>query len=63
VPGASETIVGGINGMNIVGYYYAGYDYHGFLAVIPEPATLPLLALGMLMAWRRRAKVIWEMPV
>jgi len=21
---------------------------------IPEPATLPLLALGMLMAWRRR---------
>ena len=24
------------------------------LLVIPEPATLPLLALGMLMAWRRR---------
>jgi len=26
----------------------------GTLSVIPEPATLPLLALGMLLAWRRR---------
>ena len=27
---------------------------NGTLSVIPEPATLPLLALGMLLAWRRR---------
>ena len=26
----------------------------GTLSVIPEPATLPLLTLGMLLAWRRR---------
>ena len=26
----------------------------GTLSVIPEPATLPLLALGTLLAWRRR---------
>ena len=26
----------------------------GTLSVIPEPATLSLLALGMLLAWRRR---------
>jgi len=26
----------------------------GTLSVIPEPTTLPLLALGLLLAWRRR---------
>ena len=26
----------------------------GTLSVIPEPATLPLLSLGTLLAWRRR---------
>jgi len=26
----------------------------GTLSVIPEPATLSLLALGLLLAWRRR---------
>ena len=45
----------GIDGGNIVGYYrYAGGHYQGFIATIPEPATLPLLALGLLLAWRRR---------
>jgi MYXO-CTERM domain-containing protein len=29
-------------------------DRSGTLSVIPEPASLPLLALGMLLAWRRR---------
>jgi len=26
----------------------------GTLSIIPEPTTLPLLALGTLLAWRRR---------
>ena len=30
----------------------------GTLSVIPEPATLPFLALGMLLAWRRRGMVV-----
>ena len=55
VPGASNTLAYGIDGSNIVGYYIDGsYNYHGFLTVIPEPATLSLLAIGMLMACRRR---------
>ena len=55
VPGASYTYAYGIDGINIVGLYGDGSgNYHVFLAVIPEPATLSLLALGMLMACRRR---------
>jgi len=55
VPGAINTNARGIDGDNIVGYYYDfSYNAHGFLAVIPEPATLSLLAVGMLMACRRR---------
>ena len=56
VPGASNTEAYGIDGGNIVGYSYVGSEgsYSGFLAVIPEPATLSLLAVGMLMACRRR---------
>ena len=53
VPGANYTVAYGIDGGNIVGRYYDGSS-HGFLAVIPEPATLSLLALGMLMACRRQ---------
>ena len=53
VPGATYTYAYGIDGGNIVGYYDVGSE-HGFLAVIPEPATLSLLAAGMLMACRRR---------
>ena len=54
VPGASDTSAYGIDGGNIVGYYSDGSGIHGFLTVIPEPATLSLLAIGMLMACRRR---------
>jgi len=44
-----------IDGVNIVGWYNTGgHTSHGFLATIPEPAALPLLGLGMLLAWRRR---------
>ncbi len=56
VPGATYTYARGIDGSNIVGSYFVSSEeaYHGFLAVIPEPATLSLLAVGMLMACRRR---------
>ena len=58
VPGdeyAVDTIVTGIDGGNIVGYYrYAGGHYQGFIATIPEPAPLSLLTLGTLILLRRR---------
>ena len=55
VPGALQTYAWGISGDNIVGSYIDGSGYaHGFLAVIPEPTTLSLLAVGMLMACRSR---------
>ena len=54
VPGASSTYGYGIEGSNIVGWYVAhGGGIHGFLATIPEPATLSLLTLGGLMLLRR----------
>ena len=57
VPGASRTGASGIDGSNIVGSYNDGSgSNHGFLAVIPEPTTLSLLAVGMLMACRRRRR-------
>ena len=55
MPGASNTYARGIDHRNIAGYYIDGSGvYRSFVAVIPEPTTLPLLALGMLLAWRRR---------
>jgi len=55
MPGASETFAHGIDGSNIVGQYFdASGGYHGFVYVIPEPATLLLLALGGLALIRRR---------
>ena len=55
VPGAFATYAYGTDGSNIVGHYIDGsYNYHGFLATIPEPTTLSLLAVGVLMACRRR---------
>ena len=45
----------GIDGGNVVGYYAdADGNDHGLPAAIPESATLSLLALGMLLAGRRR---------
>ena len=55
VPGASNPYARGIDGNNIAGYYIDDSGvYRSFVAAIPEPATLSLLALGMLLAWRRR---------
>ena len=57
VPGdeyAVDTIVTGIDGGNIVGYYIDGEgDSHGFVAVIPEPATLSLVTMRGLMLLHR----------
>jgi hypothetical protein len=55
VPGASETRAYGIDGDNIVGFYYADGQYHGFLYTIPEPTTFLLFSLtGLLVAKRTR---------
>jgi len=54
VPGAGETYAFGIDGSNIVGYYFDDSGGHGFLALIPEPTTLSLLMLGGLIFLRRR---------
>ena len=44
----------GIDGGNIVGYYIDGEgDSHGFVAVIPEPATLSLVTMRGLMLLHR----------
>ena len=52
VSGAADTRAFGIEGDNVVGFYEDDF-IHGFLAVIPEPATLLLLAVGMLMVCRK----------
>ena len=55
VPGASYTEVYGIDGGNIIGTYYDDVGRpRGFLATIPEPTTMTLLAIVMLAVWRRR---------
>ncbi len=56
--GATDTSVQGINGSNIVGTYNNGdgFGSHGFLYVIPEPATLLLFGLGAVMFIRKREK-------
>lgn len=54
-PGARDTIAQGIDGDNIVGGYDDAFGkYHGFIAVIPEPATILLLALGGMILRRRK---------
>jgi probable HAF family extracellular repeat protein len=51
-PNASDTIAVGVNNAGqIVGYYLDAAGYHGFLATptsVPEPASLALLASGLL---------------
>jgi hypothetical protein len=52
-PGAIATYAYGIDGDNIVGYYEdASGTTHGFLAVIPEPASAVFLVLGVGLARR-----------
>ena len=60
MPGVSDTRAFGIDGSNIVGWYYNGGSYHGFLVPIPEPGPLSLLALGGLMIPRRRRGTRWR---
>jgi hypothetical protein len=54
LPGATDTRAYGIDGSKVVGYYEGVHGYHGFIAAIPEPATLSLLTLGTLIFLRRR---------
>jgi len=54
-PGANITDVFDIDGNNIIGQYskyFDGYKKHGFLAIVPEPATIALFALGAFMLRR-----------
>jgi hypothetical protein len=52
-PGADYTWIEGIDGDNIVGFYTdASGVNHGFLAVIPEPASAVFLVLGVGLARR-----------
>jgi hypothetical protein len=55
-PAASQTSINGIDGDNIVGTYWdVSGKSHGFIATIPEPATVSLLGLGILALRRKRA--------
>jgi hypothetical protein len=54
-PGSSHTEVFGIDGYKIVGQYSASGVKHGFIATIPEPASILLFGLGILALRRRRA--------
>lgn len=52
--GAMHTDPYAIDGDNVVGFYHDGFRYHGFVYVIPEPATLLLFGLGVVMLRTRR---------
>src|SRR5262249_58987002 len=46
--GLDWTVVAGIDGNTIVGFYLDASGYHGFVATVPEPGSLALAALGLL---------------
>lgn len=56
--GTCGTTVNGIDGNIIVGSYIDSNGGHGFVATVPEPSTVVLLAMGAVtilgLAWRRR---------
>jgi hypothetical protein len=47
-------VITDIDGDNIVGYYRDATGVHGFIAAIPEPATLALLAFGGLLLRKKK---------
>ncbi len=49
----SPTVITGISGDYVVGYYM-GSSHYPIIGVLPEPASLALLVLGTLLASRRR---------
>ena len=50
-----DTIIGGIEGDTIVGAYSDdGYYFHGFEAVLPEPASTTLVCFACVLLLRRR---------
>jgi hypothetical protein len=52
--GASQTLIYGIDGNNLVGGYSdASHEMHGFIYTIPEPATLLLLSFGAVILRRK----------
>lgn len=53
-PGASWTHIYGINYNKIVGQYSASGVNHGFIAIIPEPASALLIIIGAGLLRRRR---------
>ena len=52
-PGADYTSVCGIDGNKIVGSYHIPFTNYGFTYTIPEPTTLVLLSLGVLLIRRK----------
>ncbi|HBG28049.1 MAG: hypothetical protein A2Y10_17635 [Planctomycetes bacterium GWF2_41_51] len=54
-PGASYTWINGISGNKIVGSYLDTSGIHGFIATIPEPATIVLLSFGVVLMRRRKS--------
>lgn len=53
-PGSAITQVYGIDGDKIVGQYLASGVKHGFIAIIPEPASALLIIIGAGLLRRRR---------
>lgn len=49
-----SNVITDLDGDNIVGYYRDATGVHGFIAAIPEPATLALLAFGGLILSKKK---------